>query len=77
MHVRKHDVISDTTVVFPHLRKSTPFSCLTSIFKFRMQIAFQINLLPFSIAFIKKYKEMDSHQKLFDFSSNMAATINL
>ena len=33
-------------------------SCPTSIFKFRMQTVFQINILPFSIAFIRMYTEM-------------------
>ena len=41
-----------------------------------MQTAFQINLL-FPIACIRRSTEMDYHQKMFDFSSNMAATINL
>ena len=46
-------------------------------FIFCMQSAFQINLLPFSIAFIRRYTEMDEHQKMFDVSSSVAATINL
>ena len=41
-----------------------------------MQTAFQINLL-FPIACIRRSTEVDYHQKMFDFSSNMAATINL
>ena len=41
-----------------------------------MQTAFQINLL-FPIACIQRSTEMNNHQKMFDFSSNMAATINL
>ena len=51
MHVCKYDIIGE-------LRESTRFSCLTSIFKFRMQTAFQINFLLFSVAFIR-YTEMD------------------
>ena len=56
MRICKHDIISDT-----QFGEGTPFSCLLSIFKYRMQIAFQINLLhvPFSIAFIRRYTEMD------------------
>ena len=61
MRLCKHDVISDG--FFPHLRGRTPFSCLTWIFKFYMQTAFQINLLPFPIAYIRRYTEMDLHQK--------------
>ena len=59
MHICKHDVISDTPVALPHLREGIPFSCLTPIFKFRMQTAFLINILPFSITFIGRYTEMD------------------
>ena len=35
------------------------FFSLISIFKFRMQTAFQINLLPFSIAFIRRCTKVD------------------
>ena len=65
MHICKHGVISDY-----------PFSCLTSVFKFCMQTAFQINSQPFAIDFIRRYTYMDLHQKMFEFSSNMAATIH-
>ena len=58
-------------------RLFSAFSCLTWNFKFRMQTAFQINILPFPIAYIRRYTEIGLHQKMFDLSSNMAATINL
>ena len=73
MRICKHDVIS----CFPHLSDSTPFSYLTSVFKYRMQTVRQINLLPFSLGFIRWYTEMDRNQKMFEFSSDMAATKNL
>ena len=52
-----------TSLVTPRLfstflSESTPFSCLTSIFKFRSQTAFQINLL-LSIAIKRWYAKMD------------------
>ena len=37
------------------------------IFKFRMQSAFQMNLLSFSIAFIRRYTEMDLQTKFLLF----------
>ena len=48
--------------------ESTPFSCLAWIFKFRMLIAYQINLLLYPIAYIKKYREIDLKQKNVRFS---------
>ena len=38
---------------FSHFWESIRFSSLTSIFKFEMQAAFQISILPFSIALIR------------------------
>ena len=46
---------------FSHLRESTPFSSLTLFFRFRMQTAFQINLLPFSVSLIRRYTEVNLH----------------
>ena len=74
MFIFSCDYANMTSLVTPRMfsafKEGTQFSCLTWIFKFRMQTAFQINLLPFPTAYIKRYIGMD-------FSSNMAATINL
>ena len=66
IHICKHNVISNSGC-FPHLRESTTFSCLTSSFKCRMQTAFQINLLPFSIAFIRRYTKCINTKKCSNF----------
>ena len=62
---------------FPQSRESTLFSSLTSIFKFRLQTAFQINLLPFSKAFIRRYKEIDKRQPYGDGPSHIPAVASL
>ena len=36
-----------------------------------LQTVFQIKLLPFSTAFKGRYNEMDKHQNIFEFSSNI------
>ena len=48
-----------TLKLFSAFKGEYPVSFMTSGFEFRRQTAFQINLLPFFIAFIKRNIEMD------------------
>ena len=66
-----------TTRLFSAFKGRYPVFLSDLAFKFHIQTAFRIKLLPFSTAYIRRYTENTNTKKCSIFTSNMAAKINL